>query len=346
MMLGLWLALAPVVPSAERPRPAALELAWEAPAGCPDADAMRRRIAATILDPDGEGTLSVEGRVERFEAGYRLTLRTAYDATPDERVVEDRDCDALGDAAVLVVAVSIDPLGEPDGVPDVEREHETEHETEREPERETEREPEREREREPEPTSRAPIADAPTREAAPSPRRARRVQPPATIALGIGGQVESGALPRLSGGPRLELDAQWQRLSIAAHGVYGAPRRTEAVQGVSGLAQIAAAGVRGCGVLGRDVRVPLCAALEGGGLRVASRGPVPDNVLRYAWTAAGVHVGLEHRWGPVGLYAAGEALVPLRRPRIDVGETTSFTASAVSVRAVLGLRIFFDTDPA
>ena len=139
---------------------------------------------------------------------------------------------------------------------------------------------------------------------------------------------------------------QWRRLSIAAHGVYGAPRRTDVVQGASGLAQLGAAGVRGCGVLGEAVRVPLCAVVEAGGLRVDSRGLIPSNVLRYVWTAAGAHVGVERRWGRFGLYAAGEALVPIRRPQVDVGDTTSFTAFPVSVRAVLGLRIFFDTDPA
>lgn len=331
-MLGLLLALAPVVPPAERPRPAAIELQWQAPSECPDVETMRQRIAALTLDPAGEGTLRVDGRVEETSVGYRLSLSTMYGSVSDTRVVVDGDCDALGDAAALVVVVSLDPASEPtevDAVPDP-----TPPEPEPEPLPAVAVNPEADRDEQPPPVT--PPSDE-------TPPLALR---PDAVALGLGGQLEFGALPGLSGGPRLELEVQWQRLSIAAHGAYGAPRRTDAVQGVSGLAQIGAAGVRGCGVVGDAVRVPLCALVEGGGLRVESRGPVPNNVLRYPWAAAGAHVGLEGRWGRVGLYAAGEAVVPISRNRVKVGDTASFTTFAVSVRAVLGLRIFFDTDPA
>ena len=334
MMLSAFLyalALGPAAP-AERVRPAAVELSWEAPDACPDEEAMRDRIAQLVVDPAGEGSLLVDGRVEEGPTGYRLTLRTSYGELSDERTVVDRDCAALGGTAALFVAVSLEPAPAASNSP---------------------------RDPEPEPADAAPeeslpVLRRPPRRAEPAftpaelevessePTAAR----PTAVAVGLGPQLEFGALPGVTGGPRLSVSVEWLRAEVALYGYYGAPRRTDVVRGASGLVQMGAAGGRGCVVIGCSVRAPLCVLAEAGGLRVASRNLVPANDLRYVWSAVGARGGVARRWGRVGVFAAAEAALPTSRSRVVLGETTAFATWAVSLRAILGLQIFFATDSA
>ncbi len=332
MLFGAALALlGPSVPPVEPVRPATVELVWEAPEGCPDAEVMRQRIAELVVDPAGEGALKVDGRVEAESQGFRLTLRTAYGELADERTVEDRDCDALAEAAALFVVVSIDPSStpEPEPVPA--------------PAAQTPAEPEPAPVAAPEPT---PSAASEVRTTTPPPPEEEGALRPFAVFVALGPQLEYGALPGVSGGPRLSLGLRWQRVSLAAYGFYGAPRRSDPVADVSGLAQLGAGGIRGCWLLRSTVEVPVCGAVEGGAMRVASRGPVPPNTLRYPWSAAGARTGVQRRWGRIGVFAAGEVMVPLNRSRVSVGETVAFDTWAVSLRAVLGLQIFFATESA
>lgn len=322
------LTLVPAVPS-ERVRPAAVELAWDAPEGCPDEASMRERMAA-LSDPTGDGTLLVDGRIERLPDGYQLTLRTAYGELSDERSVIDRDCAALGDTAALFVAVSLEPA-DPEGQPAEERPQEQEPEPPRAP---------------PVLSSPEPSVVAPRREEPASEESDTRMVRPTAYVLGVAPQVEYGALPGVSGGPRVSIGVEWARAEAAAYGYYGAPRRTDVVRGASGLAQMGAAGARGCVVFGSSVRAPLCALVEVGALRVASRDLVPANALRYVWSAAGVRGGVARRWGRVGIFGAAEAALPISRSRVVLGGTTAFDTWAVSLRAIVGLQIFFATDSA
>ncbi len=330
-VVGLLSLAAPVVPPAEGVRPAAVELAWGGPEACPDQAAMLERIEALAqTDPAGEGTLEVDGHIEPTADGFELRLRTAYGDVSDELVLVDADCDALGDAAALVVAVSIDPAT-------------TEASADS---RQSTPEPRRsdvpavvERVAEPTPNARA---------IEPEPIEVRRgMVRPESVFVALAPQLEFGALPGLSAGPRVALGLRWSEVSVAAYGFYGSPRRTDEVEGASGLAQMGAGGLRGCAVLGpRAVHVPLCGLVEGGGLRVSSRGLVPRKVLNYPWLGLGARGGIEARWGRVGLYSAVEGLIPVARTRILVGTTSVFDTWAVSIRALVGVQIFFATDSA
>lgn len=334
-MLGpVALAVAFAVPPAPPPRPAALEIAWAAPQECPDADALRERVLGLAeIDDAGEGTLFVDGTIEAFNGAFELRLRTSLGDLEDERAIRDSDCDALVEAAALFVAVSIDPFSEA--------------QTEAPPDPE----PAPPIERRPEPQSNSEPTPVATRV---SPATARGVRPhgpskaswkPDAAFVGVAPQIEFGALPGVSGGPRLSLGLQWRRASVAVYGFYGAPRQTAVILGASGLAQIGVAGMMGCGnPLSGDLRLPLCAVIEGGGIRVASRGLDPPNRVLSPWTAAGARVGLERRWGRVGVFSSAEALVPVVRTDVLLGDESSFTTWAVSLRLVLGLKIFFATE--
>lgn len=326
------LVLGPAVPS-ERARPAAVELAWVAPEGCPDEETMRERIAELTVDPSGEGTLLVDGRVEEGPTGYALTLRTSYGELSDERTVVDRDCAALGGTAALFVAVSLEPA--PGGS---------------EPTRDPQPEPgdpglEPQAlpvvQRQPRAVPPARVHEEPAVESSES-----TFAGPTAVFVGVGPQLEFGSLPGVSGGPRLSVGVEWRRAEVALYGYYGAPRRTDVVRGASGLAQMGAAGGRGCVVFGSSVRAPLCVLAEAGGLRVASRDLVPANELRYVWSAVGARGGVARRWGRVGVFGAAEAALPTSRSEVDLGETTAFATWVVSLRAIVGLQIFFATDSA
>ncbi len=330
------LVLAWAIPPAPPPRPAALEIAWTAPQACPDERAFRDHVLALAeLDASGSGTLFVDGAIEASDGAFELRLRTRLGELEDERAIRDSDCDALVQAAALFVAVSVDPYVDPYVDPP--------------------------QPQEPKPSSRTehPLtpADPPitnTERAPAEPVDAWRTQPrsdpswrPAAAFVGLAPQLEFGALPGVSGGPRISVGLQWERASVAVYGLYGAPRRTDVILGASGLAQLGAAGILGCGnPLTGNLRLPLCAVVEGGGIRVASRGLDPANVVLSPWSAAGARVGLERRWGRLGVFSSAEALVPVVRTDVLLGEASSFTTWAVSLRVVVGLKIFFATESA
>lgn len=327
-------ALAFAGPPAPPPRPAALEIAWAAPEECPDQAALRERVLSLAdLADAGEGTLFVDGVIEASDGAFELRLRTSLGDLEDERAIRDSDCDALVEAAALFVAVSVDPSSEvqpeapldPDPAPPMQRT------------------PESESKSEPIPVA-ARVPPAPAVEVVP-PRPRRVAWKPDAAFVGVAPQVEFGALPGLSGGPRLSLGLQWKRASVGVYGFYGAPRRTDVILGASGLAQIGAAGLLGCGnPLSGDLRLPLCAVIEGGGIRVASRGLEPPNRVLSPWTAAGARVGLEQGWGRVGVFSSAEALVPVVGTEVFLGDASSFKTAAVSLRLMLGLKIFFATE--
>jgi hypothetical protein len=80
------------------------DVAWDAPAACPDRAAVLARIAAELgreLDP---AAVDVAGRVERAGARWRVTLRLGA----GERVLEAAACDELVATTALVVALAID----------------------------------------------------------------------------------------------------------------------------------------------------------------------------------------------------------------------------------------------
>jgi len=335
MLTVVALLVGVAVPPAPPPRPAALEITWTAPQECPDEDVLRKRVLSVAqLDEAGEGTLFVDGIIEPSEGAFELRLRTSLGELADERSIRDSDCDALVQAAALFVAVSVDPYSEPPAEDDVPSE----------PKTTAAMEP-------PAPSSDPVPADdtvspAPVNVVATPPRRGGAWRPDAVF-VGLAPQVELGALPGLSGGPRLSLGVQWRRASLGVYGLYGAPRRTDVILGASGLAQLGAAGVVGCGnPVSGELRLPLCGVVEAGGIRVASRGLDPANQLLFPWTAVGARAGLERRWGRVGVFSSAEALVPVVRTDVRLGDDSSFSTWAVSLRAVVGLKIFFATESA
>ncbi len=88
-----------------------MTLSWQAPTGCPDQASVlaeiRRRLAG--VERSVAGPIGASGEIRRDPAGYVLSLRTVVGDTTGERVLTGPDCQQLGDAAALILAMLINP---------------------------------------------------------------------------------------------------------------------------------------------------------------------------------------------------------------------------------------------
>lgn len=339
LVIGVWLfALRLASPEPEpRPKPAGYELEWDAPADCPDIAAVEARVAELAPAPEGgSGLMSLRGEVRRTRARYVLRLRTEFLGGVDERVVESDNCADLGETTALFVAVALEPiLG--DG-------------------RDAAPMPTQPPALVPRPPPEAPeapdSAEARSEDVARSPSHPtpppRRVPPPATdsrpgtFALRLGPQLELGSLPAVTGGPNLAAGLIWPRWRAELFGHYLLPRGADGPEPSSGRVQLGAAGVRGCYRLsGGPVEFPLCAFVEAGALRVDSEGLEPQNTLHFAWMAPGLGAAVAVGGRRVGFFGGLEGAVSTLRSQVFVGDQRIFRTGSVSVRALLGMEIFF-----
>jgi len=88
-----------------------VKLRWTAPPSCPQAADVEREIDRLLGERSaGETPLEVTGAVRRDEAGrYRVRLEIKGEDGPSSREVDASSCAALGDAAALIIAMTIDP---------------------------------------------------------------------------------------------------------------------------------------------------------------------------------------------------------------------------------------------
>lgn len=351
-MLGWWM-LATVLAAGptERdpaPHPAAYELAWTAPAGCPSAEQVQARIARLAADPrDGQGVMFVEATVTESAAGYSLTLRTEYRERVDARTVESAVCEDLGESTALVVAVALEPaLGDEPDAGDPVANSPAPPELPPPPTGETPPE-----ERVIDPTrAGTDVAAADTRDSAPvapahreGPSRTRRPLPsPDRIVLRIAPHAEIGGIPRVGAGAELAVGLLWPRLRLELRGGYLFPRRADAPGEGRALYQLGTAGARGCARprAGR-LELPVCLGFEGGVLRADSRDTGSDRTVTGPWLGPSALAGLAFAGDRVGLWTFAEVAVAALSTRVLVGPDVAFRALPVSVRVGAGLEIFF-----
>lgn len=84
--------------------PAHADVSWDAPDGCPDADAVRAQVAQQLGREPADGDLDVELRVARDGDRWRLDMT----AGGGERTLEAATCDELAQSAALIVAMTIE----------------------------------------------------------------------------------------------------------------------------------------------------------------------------------------------------------------------------------------------
>lgn len=95
------------------PPPGGVVVRWQAPAGCPSEEVITTRVrgllGAAPLDLDAIASVQRQPGVPR-EQSWRLELKMQWAGGSDERVLFARDCPALADATIVLVAVLAAPL--------------------------------------------------------------------------------------------------------------------------------------------------------------------------------------------------------------------------------------------
>jgi len=92
-----------------------LELEWRAPAECPQADDVRARVDRSWAT-DAGGAIEAKGEIVATEdraRPWRLRVRLIAASGSAERELDGRSCDALADAAALMIAMAASGVDDP-----------------------------------------------------------------------------------------------------------------------------------------------------------------------------------------------------------------------------------------
>jgi hypothetical protein len=338
-ILALRAALAGVAPEVPAP-PQPPRLEWLAPPHCPDAARGAEHLARFL----GGRTPSAPARVELSSSatGHAATV-TVDGAT---RTLHADDCETLGRAAALVIAVSVDPVA---AAAVVLREEDAEVEatpTPEVPEPELVSEAEAELDSPAGSTTRVP--DRRTRGTSRRADMPSRAEPSAPIVsghwLGASGGVGLALVPSLTGAVRLGYAFERAALRVQADLTYATPRTITYPDEttIGGRFQSVALGLRACfAPSARRVSVPLCGGLEGGPILGRGVGFADTRNPAGAWigglASAALRVRVHSR---VALTVGADLLVSLRRPAFHVGARgTLFRAPPVGLRALAGLEL-------
>jgi hypothetical protein len=319
-----------------------LPVQWDAPQGCASAEEFERRVLAqTDAAIDDTSAIAVAVTV-RERPGGRWIVLLDLDGE-DVREIEGESCDAVVDAAALIVSLRLVEAARGDVVPPADDPTpEGASDDPREGAEPGTREGARTRT---EAVSREPVSrEAATREGSRDDARPNAIGGFLAVAAG----PALGVLPRVGAGVSLEggVQGRWWRAgaSLRAFPVRTAPHPTLA--DVRGRFDLVVAGVLGCGVpVVRRVSFPLCARVDVGGLRAVGEGDVTDPRPRWSpWVGLAASAGVSWRVvRQVAPFVAIEGVASLYRPSFSVGGVADplFQAGAGGFRAWAGLELHF-----
>ncbi len=316
--------------AADPPEPA---LSWSAPKTCPDATWARASLASQLRGALPADTV-VQIDIVPASPGFAATIAVQGDAndTPfAPRRLVARDCEALARAAVLVVAVAIDPIAvvgpadprDPDDPPasfDL-----------------------------PDPIPRAP-SPSPVGPATPITEPVVDRSPPPTPrtparwhhALRVSGGVGSTIVPTLTGVVQLGYAAIRSGWRIETHAGWVVPVDRRYDDGAGARLQAVTLSVRGCPspAVGR-VTLAVCLGIEGG--PVVGRGTgVPRSTRAISgWLAAELGVAAIVAVHPrLGIVLGAEVVAAALRPAFHLGTREDlFDAPIVGGRGLVGLEL-------
>jgi hypothetical protein len=307
-------ALAPAVADvAER-----LQLRWEAPPACPSEAEVRDRIGAYLGRDEFDETVDdvrVDARVASMHGGaWALTVEVRVGEESVRRRIEAPRCADTRDAAALIIAVALDPLRVSRQAPPPWRKPAT---TESPPSPPAARPP--------------PVTPIPV---PPSRRRWADVR--------VGGVMEVGAAPRVTGGVALEVALVGRRFRVGLVSRYLPPRTVRPFDRPSAAGvrvQTGVLGVRGCFVpsVGR-IELPSCAQIDAGATRAEGVDLQISRVTHRPWVTAAV--GQEIVWHSrrgFGAWIAVDAAATLVAPRFVVDDLgTVYTPGWAAFRLLAG----------
>lgn len=317
MSLAVLLAARLLAPTEVPAEPAPLR--WvAADASCPDGAHVRQAAEELAGRWPSKAELEVDAFAQGQGAQWDLVLTVVVAGRVHRQSLQAESCAALGRAAALIIAVSIDPVRSAVPVPMAALPA-------------------------PPPTvvedAREPASpEAATRQGG-APRVRLRPQ------LGVGWGAVFGMTPGVSSGPHLSIGLDGDRSRFALVGRYVLPR-TRPREGTNVSVQAGTVGARAClASRPRTVRGHLCGTVESGAIR--ARG---DRTRHYPWLAGVVGGGVRWRFAPrVSLAVDLEASVAVFDAQVVLGPTdvpspdVVFETSRLGGRGMLGLA--FDFSP-
>jgi hypothetical protein len=324
-----WSAIAGALASVVGPVADAGAVKWEAPPGCPDQAQMIERIEAG----GGVGDLVIVGDVRQTALGaWEATLSIELHAERDTRVLRGDTCEAVAQAAELLVAVRRDQLDperpSPPRVPEVDEGPATSPAPVS-----------------PRPEPRAPVRTDPGPIAAPEPAappavRSRPEPPtrPTGLMLAAAAGAGLGATPAPDAPVELAVGASWPRLRLAARGRWYVPRRVALADDHEARVQLGTAGVEACARPAvRRLEVPVCGQVAIGGSRADGGGPqIRDR--EGVWAETGLDVALTWHLRPWwALTARVGGAVVLAGTRYVRADEEVFDPAPIHGRVVLGV---------
>ncbi len=351
-LLVAWIGFAPATAEpGDRP----YQLTWEAPSECPASEAVERAVDQALditVRSDQRFVIDTRVRVRQTDNGkLAMWLVMELDGTRGERRLEADTCDELVNAAAQIIAIAVDvqarnasrasdtsppPPGDESAVvptsppPPV-----------------------------PEPVAPPVAQPGPPAPSADGPPAAPSVPAPSTSPapkVRLGARATAGAGFSVLPGPtfvaEVALGLSGRHFRGEAAGSYFAPREieTDATPRARGEFQLGTAMLRGCGVpppVG-PVAFPLCASVEVGAMRGKGVGTAIDEKVAHALFMA-VRLGPAVAWSMtprVGLWLAGEVMIPFLRPRpsfFTARQTDLFVVPDVG--AIVSLGVEFRSRP-
>lgn len=297
--MGLWCS------AAWGPAGSSVEIAWSAPASCPDEAWVEARVERFLDRPLLDAAVEpVSAEVEVSVADGELVADVAL-TTGDRaqrRVLRDGSCDVLAAAAAFMIAVAIDPeaaLGDADeGREATDPAAASEFESVEDP---------------PSAVTEAPDTDEDPRDQTDRGQAVRG-------ALGLRAAGAGGLLPGFSPAVGVTAAVLIGRARVEAHGDWTFERTVELGMGRSASFRGWSAGAAACFVPASDpVEFPLCAGLSAGAMRGGSRGVADPGQATIPWVAGRVGPSLAYVPSRFAAIRLGlDALVPLRRPQFTI----------------------------
>jgi hypothetical protein len=288
----------------------AAEIAWQAPVECQRAEVVsgqvEKLVGRRLADVEAV-TFEVEVSIEA-DATHRVLLRTlATGSAPRERVITAASCASVTDAVSVAIALTIN-----------------------------------EEEQRMLAAAEADASASATAEAAPNAEpAAERGSPPALFVLGLGPQLDAGALPNatpgLDVGAALELGLLRVGLSFAAF----VPQSAELPDASGGRFDFVFAGVDLCGhPLFGELHLLACAGFELG--RIGARGTGVRNWREgdAAWYAPRVLLGVGYGFAKVvRVFLRGGVAVPLARREFQVDGERVHRPGSTALRLGVGVEL-------
>lgn len=296
-VLGLALSLLAAAPAVAQPPSRATDLSLDAPPGCPSASVLGDEIASLVGRAPADIALpsDLDPRVRITRAGSHFELVVVDGGA--ERTLRDRSCAALVRAAALIVALRVDADAATLSAATAAE------------------------------ASLSPAAEAPVPPpvvASPVVDRARRLGDPRAplelppLSLGVGGMIEAGVVPAVSGSVAADVVVRVDRFETRVRGAYVLEQAQAATPGAAASALVVT--VLACGrPFDASFAIAFCGGVEGGPLFVRSYGvAVPGAGTGWAGSVvAGAWLPL-FPWHDVDVSLGAELFVRLARPELAV----------------------------